>query len=202
MNAHMTSAFTELAQQPLLTAASAFLLIFTAVAALDGVYIHLWKLRLHARAASYVEHLWHTASAVLFVPMVAALFVADARGVVLWLGLAMLAATHVVEVFDVRAERSSRRALGGLSRAELAVHVAAVATRTTAVGLLLATRPAAAWSLDAAPVAGSTPALLVAASEGVLWGAVAVALLHVGLAVRHCPSCAGLRGRWSGAAGA
>jgi hypothetical protein len=195
----MLPAVTELAQQPLLTAASAFLLIFVAVAAVDGVYIHLWKLRLHARAASYVEHLWHTASAVLFVPMVAALFVADARGVVLWLGLAMLMATHAVEVFDMRAERSSREALGGLSRAELAVHITAVTTRTAAVGLLLASRPAEAWSLDAVPVAGSAPALLAAASEGVLWGAVVVALLHVGLAVRHCPSCAGLRGCTAGA---
>jgi hypothetical protein len=193
---------TALAQDPLLTAATAFLLLFAGVAALDGVYLHLWRFRLHARAESYAEHLWHTASAVLFVPLVAALFVADARGEVLWLGLAMLVATHAVEVFDVRAERSSRRGLGGLSRAELAVHIAAVVTRTTAIGLLLASRPAEAWSLDAGPAIGLPSEALALASAAVFWGAVVVALLHVGLAVLHCPSCVGLRGRSSGASGA
>src|SRR5262245_2286431 len=99
-----SSIMTELAQAPLLAAATAFLLLFAGVAAIDGLYIHLWKLRLHTRPASHAEHLWHTASAVLFVPMAATLFVADPRGGVLWIGLAALMATHVVEVFDVRAE--------------------------------------------------------------------------------------------------
>lgn len=192
---------SELSQQPLLAAATAFLLLFTAIAAIDGVYVHLWKLRLHTRPSSYAEHLWHTASAVLFVPVVAALFVAEARGAVLWLGLAALVAIHVVEIFDVRAERESRRELGGLSRSELSVHVAAVASRSVAVVLVLLSLPSEAWSLATAPTPrGSAPALVTAASMLVLWGSVAVALLHVGLAVRWCPSCLGLGRPASGAA--
>ena len=194
---------TAVAQAPLLAAATAFLLLFAGGAAVDGLYIHLWKLRLHTRPASYVEHLWHTASAVLFVPMVAALFVADPRGAVLWIGLAAVVATHLVEVFDVRAERASRRELGGLSRAELSVHVAAVASRSIAVVLLLLSLPSEAWSLTASPAsAGTAPALVAAASTLVLWGAIAVALVHVGLAVRWCPVCAGFGRPSSGAAGA
>ncbi len=191
-----------LGQQPLLSAATVFLLIFVAVAAVDGVYIHLWKLRLHARAASYVEHLWHTASAVLFVPLVGALFVAEAQGAVLWVGIAALVATHVVEVFDVRAERESRRDLGGLARMELAVHVAAVATRTIAVGLLLLSLPSEAWSLAGEAARPEPPALVAGASTLVLWGAALVALVHVGAAVRSCPLCVRLDRPRSGAAGA
>ena len=90
---------------------AAFLVVFAAVAALDGVGLHLWKLRLFARPASYVEHLWHTAGAVLFVPTIALLFV------------------------------HSRRELGGLSRFELSVHIVAVVSRTAAIPTLLAARP-------------------------------------------------------------
>ena len=111
-------------------------------------------------------------------------------------------ATHVVEVLDVRAERESRRELGGLSRPELSVHVAAVASRSLAVVLLLLSLPSAAWSLAAVPASrADAPALVAIASMLVLWGAVAVALLHVGLAVRWCPSCVGLGRPASGATG-
>src|SRR5688500_18160864 len=128
--------------------ATAFLLAFATVAAIDGVYIHLWKLRLHARSASFAEHLWHTASAILFEPLVVALFVVDAGGPVLWLGVALMLATHVVEYFDVRAEHESRRELGGLAPGELAIHIAAVVTRTVAIAVVLAARPLASWSFD------------------------------------------------------
>ena len=169
---------------------TAFLLVFAAVAALDGIYIHLWRLRLHARAASYAEHLWHTASAVLFVPVVALLFVAEPRGAGLWTGLGFLVAVHVIEVFDVKAEPASREALGGLSRAELAIHVVAVGTRTIAVGLLLASLPDGAWSLAAAGSGAPPPPMVLASGVAVLLGSVAIAIIHVWLAIRHCPVCA------------
>ncbi len=165
--------------------AAALLLLFAAVAALDGIWIHLWKLRLHARPASWMEHLWHTASAVLFVPMVALLFVRPSGGVFLWLAMALLLATHVVEVLDVRAERDSRLDLGGLSRFELGVHVVAVASRTAAILALLVQRPAAIWWSDRA--ATELPTAVLRAGELVLPGAVLVAAIHVALAALHCP---------------
>jgi hypothetical protein len=169
--------------------AAAFLVVFATVAALDGVWIHLWKLRLHARPASYAEHLWHTASAVLFVPTVALLFARPSGGTTLWLALALLLAIHVVEVFDVRAERESRRELGGLSRFELGVHVVAVVSRTAAIAALLASRPVAIWWSEAASAAAPVPALVVLIGEGAAIGAVGIALLHLVLAALHCPLC-------------
>lgn len=165
--------------------AAALLLLFAAVAALDGIWIHLWKLRLHARPASWMEHVWHTASAVLFVPMVALLFVRPSGGMFLWLAMALLLATHVVEVLDVRAERDSRLDLGGLSRFELGVHVVAVASRTAAIVALLVQRPAAIWWSDRA--ATELPTAVLRAGELVLPGAVLVAAIHVALAALHCP---------------
>jgi hypothetical protein len=164
--------------------------VFAALAALDGVYLHLVRLRLHARPASWREHVWHTASAVLFVPIVATLYLGSAGGLRLWLGAAAVVALHVVEVFDVRSERASREDLGGLSRGELAVHVAAIGTRTVSLVALFAAIPGAAWWGHA--VGPALPAALVPVVHGMLAGAVAIAGLHVWLAVRHCPVC--LRG--------
>ena len=173
-------------------AAAAFLALFAAVAALDGVWIHLWKLRLHARPASYVEHLWHTASAVLFVPTVALLFAVPSAGTTLWIALALLLAIHVVEVLDVRAERASRRELGGLSRFELGIHVAAVVTRTAAIVALLAARPTSIWWSDATRV-GELPSVVVQVGQLATIGAIAIAVLHLVLAAAHCPSCSRTR---------
>lgn len=160
--------------EPLAWVTVALLLAFSTIAAIDGVYIHLWKLRLHARDESYAEHLWHTASAVLTVPTVVLLFVVPATGAALWAGLGLLALTHAVEVLDVIAERTSRRSLGGLSRFELSMHVGAVATRAAAVAAVLISRPSALISMVGMSVA---------------IGAVAISLLHIALAVAHCPMC-------------
>lgn len=177
-----------LADHPLAYLSVGFLLLFAAVAAIDGVYIHLWKLRLHTRAASFAEHLWHTASAVLFVPTVLVLFVWPSAGAVLYAGLAALVVTHVVEVFDVRAERESRRELGGVSRFELGIHVAAVATRSAAVLLLLLARPGAIWSPDG--TAQALPPGIAMFGSAIAAGAVGIAALHVVLAAMYCaPFC-------------
>jgi hypothetical protein len=174
---------------PLVLLAVACLLLFAALAAIDGVYIHLCALRLHARPDSYGEHLWHTASALLFVPFVALFLAPRSTSGMLWLGLAVLAAIHVVEVLDVRAERESRRALGGLSRVELGIHVAALGTRTLGVAAVLALRPLDAWMPGAEGPAASLPVALSSVGTVLLPGAIAIAMLHLVLAIRHCPVC-------------
>lgn len=173
---------------PLVDLAAILLLLFAAFAAYDGVYVHLVALRLHSRSASYVEHLWHTASAILFVPVAALLFVEPTHGVALWTGVAAAVAMYAVEIFDVRAEKASRADLGGLARSELAVHVAALVTRTAAIGLVIAARPAAAWGLGAAPATSASP-FAQTAGLAVLAGAVVIATVHVVLAALHCPWC-------------
>jgi hypothetical protein len=166
---------------------ASLLLLFAGVAAVDGVWLHLWKLRLHARPASYAEHLWHTASAVLFLPTVLLLFVAQPSGPLLWLGVAFLLAVHVVEVLDARAERASRRELGGLSRFELTLHIAAVASRTLAVAALFLAQPASIWAPWAATSPDALPSVIARAGELVAIGAAVVAVLHVSLAALYCP---------------
>ncbi|NUP07451.1 MAG: hypothetical protein HOW73_15480 [Polyangiaceae bacterium] len=169
-------------------AASTLLLAFFALlAAVDGVYLHLWKFRLHARPRSWMEHVWHTISAVLFVPILITLFLAPTAGPVLWAGVALLGLLHIVEVFDVKAERDSRTELGGLPRAELALHWVLVGTRSISTALALVARPSAAWSMSAPLTIGAHPAWVTALVGVIVPGTIAIAVLHLVLAWRYRP---------------
>jgi hypothetical protein len=184
----MSAITADLAASPLVTASTILLLLFAVLSLVDGLYIHLWRLRLHARPGSYREHLWHTARAVLFAPAVLLVFAAPTAGLALWIGVALLAVDQAVELLDVLAERASRASLGGLSSVEYAVHVVLVTLRAAAVALALASRPAGAWSLDAATVVGSYPDVIAVTVRQLVPGAVAAAVLHVWLAWRHRPA--------------
>ena len=61
--------------------------------------------------------------------------------------------------------------------------------RTAAIAVGLAARPAAAWSLSAPNVLGELPGFWGVAVLQLVPGAVVIALLHVGLAVRHRRLC-------------
>jgi hypothetical protein len=172
----------------LIAAATVLLLVFAALAAIDGVVIHLLCLRLHARERSWGEHVWHTASAVLFAPILVTVFLAPTAGVTLWVGVALLLLLYVVEIFDVQAERASRAELGGLGRSELALHVGAVVTRTLATVLALASRPLEAWSIGATSSAGPYPGWVGEAVSALVPGSLLVAAAHVALAWRHRPA--------------
>jgi hypothetical protein len=184
----MSAHGADLAANPLVTASTILLLLFVVLSLVDGLYIHLWRLRLHARPESYREHLWHTGRAVLFAPAVILVFAAPTAGLALWMGVALFALDEVVEMLDVLAERASRASLGGLSSAEYAVHVVLITLRAAAVALALASRPAAAWSLDAAHVAGAYPDVIATPVHQLVPGAVAAAALHIWLAWRHRPA--------------
>ncbi len=172
-------------------AASTILLaLFSLFAAIDGVLVHIVWLRLHARPRSWMEHMWHTFSAVLFVPIVVTVFLLPTGGAMLWAGVSLIVLLYVVEVLDVVAERTSRSDLGGVSRGELALHVAAMATRTLATILALASRPIGAWSLSSPPVLGAYPTWVGSVVGAMVPGAVLVAALHLLLAWRHRPGAA------------
>ncbi len=140
--------------EQLMTAATVFLMIFGVVAAVDGLYLHLWKYRLYARPESRREHKLHTAQGALFVPVVFFLFYGEFGGAALWAGVLFLAFEQVVEILDVLDERDSRASLGGLSSTEYALHAVAITARTAAVALALAAKPLAAWSFDAPLMTG------------------------------------------------
>jgi hypothetical protein len=190
----VSGVLSDLAASPVLTAATVLLLLFAGLSLVDGVYIHLWRLRLHARPESYREHLWHTARAILFAPTVILLFAVPTAGVVLWIGVALVALDEIVELLDVVEERPSRASIGGLSSMEYAVHVMLVTLRVAAVALVLASRPADAWRLDAPVVLGAHPETIAVLVKQLVPGAVLAAGLHVWLAWRHRTA-----GRWGAA---
>ena len=168
----------------LMLAAALVLATFTPLAAIDGLYIHLWKLRLHQRPEARREHALHTARAVLFAPLALLLFAIPSAGPLLWAGVAVAVADTAVELWDVFVESDSRRALGGLSRGEYVLHVVLTILRSSAIVLSLAARPAEAWAWDAPAVLAGTSELASAIGTNLVPGAVILAALHVWLGVR------------------
>ena len=167
--------------EQLMTAATVFLMIFGVVAAVDGLYLHLWKYRLYARPESLREHKLHTAQGALFAPVVFLLFYQDFGGLVLWAGVLFLAFEQVVEILDVLDERDSRASLGGLSSTEYALHAVAITARTAAVALALAAKPLAAWSFDAPLVTGPGHSWASSVGLQMVVGNILVVGLHVWL---------------------
>jgi hypothetical protein len=166
----------------LIAAATVFLVLFAAVGAYDGLYLHLWKYRLYAREETRYEHGLHTAVAFLSVPVVWLLFAGNFGGLALWAGVFFVAVSFVVEMMDVLEENDSRASLGGLSREEYAAHVVAITTRVAAVALALAAKPMAAWSLSSPLVLEAEyPAWVAFVGEQMLFGNVVVGALHLWL---------------------
>lgn len=168
---------------PLFTAAVC-MVIFTTIAAVDGLYYHLYKYRLHERPQSRLEHQLHTANVVLFVPQVFLLFWMQPHGLWLWLALATFLCSLVVEFFDVLCEPASRRDLGGLTGLEYLLHFMMAGLRFGAVVPLFVTAPTADWLMSATAL-GPRPLwfLLVGVYIGV--PAIGIAALHVRLLTRH-----------------
>jgi hypothetical protein len=161
------------------------LLPLAALAVGDGLYLHLWRLRLHERPECRREHLLHTVRALLFPPALVLVYGYESAGAALWLGGALVAGDTALEAWDTFEEPASRRALGGLAAREALLHVALVTLRAVSLALALASRPADAWSAGASPwLLDVAPWQALVVWHGVLPGAVAVALLHAALAWR------------------
>lgn len=158
----------------LTTLSSLFLLGFAGLSLVDGVWIHLIRLRLYAHPASRAEHLLHTARALLFPVILLAVFAAPDTAT-LWLGLAAVAVDQAVELGDTAIERRSRAALGGLSSGEYSLHVTLTTLRSAALAFAIAS-----VAVDAP---GATTALRVELAHLLSPGAVLVGLLHVLLAL-------------------
>lgn len=168
----------------LANAAAVLLAVFAALAAVDGLYIHLWRLRLHARPETRREHWLHTARALLFPPVLLGLFALPTGGVLLWGAIAAAVLDLAAGLWDVAIERESRAQLGGLGTAEYIVHVAVSMVHSGALALVLAARPAAAWSLAAPPLLDTPmPGFSAALAWNLLPGAVILGALHVWLGI-------------------
>jgi hypothetical protein len=159
------------------------LALFSVPAAIDGIYLHLWKFRLHARPETEIEHGLHTLHAILFVPMLVLLLAGHTAGLLLWLGIAAVLANLAIIVWDVLEERSSRLFQGGLPQFELVLHVVVVLLQAAAIALSVAARPEGAWALDAVATAEQLAAAQSAYTlvHFLLPGSIAMVALHVAL---------------------
>jgi hypothetical protein len=166
-------------------ASAALLGVLLALGAFDGLYLHLWRYQLPARAASRHEHRLHTATAALTLGTLAALFLRETGGLLLWTGVAFVALDLGVAIADMVSERDSRAELGGLSTGEYVIHMLMMASRGGAVALALGARPASAWSLESPVFLGPLPEPAAAVAWASLPGAVAITLLHLWLCTGH-----------------
>jgi hypothetical protein len=167
--------------EQLINAAAIFLVLFSMVAAIDGLYFHLWKYRLYARPESLYEHKLHMARAFLFVPIVYFLFYRNFGGPALWLGVFFIAVDLVIEMLDVLDENKSRAKIGGLSSTEYAIHVFATTLRTACIALALADKPLSAWSLSSPIILEQQFPMANFIAFNIIPGNIVTAFLHVWL---------------------
>lgn len=137
----------------MLIAAAVFFALHAIVAIVDGAYFHLYKYKLHTRPESVVEHFTHTLRAATMAAAAYVFFVIDAGGYLLWMGLVLIGIDLAVETWDVVVEKASRASLGGLSSAEYLSHAHAILLYAASYALVLAAKPAGAFS-------GSAPLIL------------------------------------------
>jgi hypothetical protein len=150
---------------------------------------------LFARPASYREHLWHTARAALFAPILWLVFLRQTGGALLWVGVALVALDQIIEVLDVLDEKASRAQLGGLSSGEYALHAMLITSRSVGCALAFASRPIAAWSFASPSNLGQHPAIVEQLVRNLIPGAILASVAHVWLAWRFHPSRARRSGR-------
>jgi hypothetical protein len=167
------------------SASFVLLLTFAALAPLDGLYLHLWRYRLHARAESRREHALHTARALLFPVILVLLYGGSSSGWPLLLGAVLVAADVAIQAADMWVEPASRAGLGGLSSFESVLHGVLITIGSASLALMLGSRPVSAWSLAAAPTLGPSHGPFAEQVVGMLLpGAVLIAGLHLYLWLR------------------
>jgi hypothetical protein len=159
----------------------AFLNLFMLLGAVDLFYFHLWKYQLHTRPESRYEHKLHMAFAFLMVPIALFLYYQNLGGLGLWAAGWFVAAALIIELDDVFSEDDSRASLGGLSRGEYLIHVVLTILKVASFALLVASKPAEAWSLSSPTVLGEYGFVAEMTTLQVMVGSGLVGLLHLAL---------------------
>ncbi len=168
---------------PAALVAAICMVLFTAIASIDGLYFHLYRYRLYARPASRYEHWLHTINAFLFVPLTALLYCTEPLGLCRHLVLALFITSVVIEILDVRCEGKSRADLGGLTTSEYLMHFLMSGLRFGSVMPLLASGPLVLW-LPQHTSLGPRPLWLFLTGAWLAGPGVLIAILHVYLARR------------------
>lgn len=127
-----------------------FLCAFSIFSFIDGVYIHLYKYRLHENKNSKREHFLHTIRAVFFFLILLFIYYYEASGFWLYLGCGIVIIDYGVESIDMFEEKTSRNSLGGLSSFEYWLHGTLVMLRSLSLGLWFSTFTYARFFLNEA----------------------------------------------------
>jgi len=97
--------------------------IVAPLGAIDVLYFHIYKFRLHARAASWAETLTHIVRSALIGLFALLVANADPQGAWFWVGGLLIVGDVVNNLIDVLLEPAARAELGGLPPAEYAIHM-------------------------------------------------------------------------------
>jgi hypothetical protein len=144
--------------------------IVAPIGAIDVLYFHLYKFRLHAHRASQLETATHLVRGLLFAIGAFLMTRYELRGAWFWVMAGVFAFDFLNNVADVILEPKSRAPLGGLPPLEYAIHIVG-ATASGSVGAL--------WIATAHPLA-HLPTALVPGGELPSWLATNGYLLAAG----------------------
>lgn len=99
------------------------LIAYSLLALFDGVFLHLYKYRLHEHKESKLEHLIHTIRAFLFTGILFTLFINIEDNRLFLFGVILVGADVVTMIVDAYTEKDSRKFMGGLPRWEYIIHL-------------------------------------------------------------------------------
>lgn len=123
--------------ETLYLAALCCFIAFTALAMIDGFYLHIWKYQLYRQKESTVEHLMHTFRAIIFPGIVYFFFLQSNHSTAFVVGLALIGLDVLVLTADAYLEKDSRTFMGGLPRWEYILHLFANSFHFAAIILFL-----------------------------------------------------------------
>jgi hypothetical protein len=99
------------------------LILYSTLALFDGVFLHLYKYRLHEQEESKSEHLVHTIRALLFSGILYTLFIGIENNELFFIAMILVFLDIITLIIDAYVEKDSREFMGGLPRWEYILHL-------------------------------------------------------------------------------
>jgi hypothetical protein len=162
----------------------AIMSIAAPLAAIDVLYFHLYKFRLHAQPSSQLETVTHLMRVLLFGAAAFFLTHYEPRGAWFWVITGIAAADFLNNLADVLLEPRSRAPLGGLPPLEYVIHiVGATASGVIAGAWVIGGLPLASLPTELAPP-GDVPSWLATNGHALYAGAAAMLLGEGALLIR------------------
>lgn len=113
------------------------LIAYALLAVYDGVYLHLYKFKLHDHKETRFEHLTHTIRAFLFVGILFTSFINIENNQLFLIGLTLVLLDVVTLLVDAYVEKDSRAFMGGLPRWEYIIHLLVNGFHFASIAILL-----------------------------------------------------------------